>query len=587
LLSKNEFEILHFCHKQNGPVAQRAIAEGCNLSIGTTNQVLRKLEKAGLIDANYKLTKAAYKALKPYKVDNAIIMAAGFSSRFAPVSFERPKGVLTVRGEVLIERQIRQLHEVGITDITVVVGYRKEEFFYLEDLLGVKIVVNEEYAKRNNNSTLYKVQDSLSNTYVCSSDNYFVINPFEEYVYKAYYATIFIEGETDEYCVVTRGKERAIVDVVLQDGKNMLAMLGHTYWDREFSSNFVKILNDIYDEPSTAGKLWEDIYAEHLNKLKMVAREYSPDDIWEFDSLDELKGFDEAFLNNVDSEIMDNICAVLDCKREDISHFSPVKQGVTNLTVKFQVAGKQYVYRHPKASGDNIVNHESEAYSEAIAKKLGIDETFIHEDPKAGWKIARFMDNCVPFDYHNNKHVKQAMKIARTLHESGETSPWKTDLFKKANDIIKLLGTPSFTGFDELAKRMKRLHGYVKNDGSKPVICHNDLYDTNFLVYGKNMALIDWEYSAMSDYASDLGTFICSSDYDIAKAREVVKVYFGRTPTDEEMRHCMAYVALAAYYWFIWALYKDATSEPMGEWLYLWYRKAKEFGTYAEELYNA
>ena len=37
------------------------------------------------------------------KVDNAIIMAAGTSSRFAPLSFERPKALIEVRGEILIE----------------------------------------------------------------------------------------------------------------------------------------------------------------------------------------------------------------------------------------------------------------------------------------------------------------------------------------------------------------------------------------------------------------------------------------------------------------------------------------------------
>ena len=37
---------------------------------------------------------------------NAIIMAAGTSSRFVPLSVERPKGLLEVKGEVLIERQI-------------------------------------------------------------------------------------------------------------------------------------------------------------------------------------------------------------------------------------------------------------------------------------------------------------------------------------------------------------------------------------------------------------------------------------------------------------------------------------------------
>ena len=53
------------------------------------------------------------------KVDNAIIMAAGTSSRFAPLSRERHKGLTVVRGEVLIERQIEQLlaYQVSYEDV--------------------------------------------------------------------------------------------------------------------------------------------------------------------------------------------------------------------------------------------------------------------------------------------------------------------------------------------------------------------------------------------------------------------------------------------------------------------------------------
>lgn len=53
---------------------------------------------------------------------NAIILAAGKSSRFAPFTYERPKGLFRVKGEILIERQIEQLREAGVTGIYVVVG---------------------------------------------------------------------------------------------------------------------------------------------------------------------------------------------------------------------------------------------------------------------------------------------------------------------------------------------------------------------------------------------------------------------------------------------------------------------------------
>ncbi len=121
--------------------------------------------------------------MEPYKVKNAVIMAAGMSSRFVPLSYEKPKALLKVKGEVLIEREIKQLQEAGITDITVVVGYLKEQLFYLGDKYNVNIVINDDYYRYNNTSTQICVADRLDNTYICSSDNYFTENSFEPYVY--------------------------------------------------------------------------------------------------------------------------------------------------------------------------------------------------------------------------------------------------------------------------------------------------------------------------------------------------------------------------------------------------------------------
>ena len=151
-----EFKVLLGLLAESAPT-QRELAEAVGVSLGAVNKALTALRDDGLVDG-MAVTAKGRAALEPYRVDNAIIMAAGLSSRFAPISYERPKGVLRVRGEVLIERQIRQLQEAGISDITVVVGYKKEEFFYLEDKMGVRVVVNDEYASRNNNSTLRKVR---------------------------------------------------------------------------------------------------------------------------------------------------------------------------------------------------------------------------------------------------------------------------------------------------------------------------------------------------------------------------------------------------------------------------------------------
>lgn len=45
---------------------------------------------------------------------NAIIMLIGTCSRFVLLSQEKPKGLLEVKGENLIERQMRQFYEAGV-----------------------------------------------------------------------------------------------------------------------------------------------------------------------------------------------------------------------------------------------------------------------------------------------------------------------------------------------------------------------------------------------------------------------------------------------------------------------------------------
>ena len=72
------------------------------------------------------LKKKEYDKISEYRVENAIILAAGFASRFAPLSYTTPKALLNVRGEILIERQISQLLEAGIPEIYVCLLYTSD-----------------------------------------------------------------------------------------------------------------------------------------------------------------------------------------------------------------------------------------------------------------------------------------------------------------------------------------------------------------------------------------------------------------------------------------------------------------------------
>lgn len=593
MLTENQFNILSYFVKNTSPITQRGLQAVFDCSLGKINRLIQELQEMGLLSAEkaggYTLTSSGLKALEPYKVNNAVIMAAGMSSRFAPLSYEKPKGLLKVKGEILIEREIRQLQEAGITDITLVVGYMKEKFFYLQDKFNVKIVVNEDYYRYNNTSTLIQVTDKLSNTYICSSDNYFVDNVFEPYVYRAYYSAVYAAGETDEYCLTCETNGR--IKKVTIGGENSWYMLGHVYFDREFSDKFVSILKKEYTNQETKEHLWENLYMRYIKELSLFIRKYEADKVLEFDSLDELRAFDSEYINNADSSILKNICTVLKCEIKDIVNIKAIKAGLTNTSFQFSLNGKSYVYRHPGVGTEKYINREGEGFSMKIASELGLDKTFVYMDSKEGWKISRFVENARELDYHKPAEVSESLRMMRTLHDSGKVSPFDFDVWVKTEEFLDRLegtGKKDTEDFVPLLETMKKVHGLVTTDPyAKKCLCHCDCYSPNFLLDDSDrMYLIDWEYSGNDDPASDLGTFICCSDYDFDQAVAVITEYLGRKPEGKELGHYFGYVAEASYYWYVWALYQETRGNFMGNWLYMWYSNSKLYSKKAIEQYS-
>ena len=577
-LSQSQFDVLYALLRADDALTQRRIQESTSMSLGRVNAVVRECEAAGYILERH-LTEAGRAALEPYRVNNAVIMAAGLSQRFAPISYERPKGMLRVRGEVLVERQIRQLHEAGITDVTIVVGYKKEYFFYLAEQFGVKIVVNDDYVSRNNNGSLWLVRDILANTFICSSDDYFTDNPFESHVYKAYYSAQYIEGPTEEWCITTGPGER-ITDIEV-GGADAWIMLGHVYFDRVFSATFRRILETVYHLPETAPKLWEAIYIEHVKELDMVMRRYPEGMINEFDSVDEIRSFDPKFIENVDSEVFDHISEALGCRKTDISGFYPLKQGLTNLSCHFTVDGEEYVYRHPGVGTEEIVDRHAEAAGLRLARELGLDTTFVADDDARGWKIARFVPEARNLDITNADELRQAMRMARSLHTSGRRLERDFDYIQEALHYERLVERHhpiDLPDYVELRTKVMRLKVHTDADGFERVPSHNDFFPPNFLVAADgHIDLIDWEYAGMSDIASDFGTLVVCTQMSVERADEAIGYYFDRTPTTHERRHFWSYVVFAGWCWYVWALAKEAEGDDAGQDIFTYYRHVTDY----------
>ena len=265
---------------------------------------------------------------------NAIIMAAGTASRFVPLSEETPKGLLEVRGEILIERQIRQLREAGVEDITIVLGYKAELFQYLHDKYGVQLVYNDDYLVYNNTSSMIRVVDRLGDTFICCSDHYFTENAFLDKPEDSYYAALYASGETNEYCLQL--DQQDWIEDVRIGGADAWYMAGHVFFNNSFSERFREIFVEAYQEEETKMGYWEDVYMKHIASLPMKARKYKTGVINEFDSIDELRCFDTSYITDTRSSILKNVCTRLNCNEKDLNTFTRIKHKDQYLLFSFK-----------------------------------------------------------------------------------------------------------------------------------------------------------------------------------------------------------------------------------------------------------
>lgn len=501
---------------------------------------------------------------------NAIILAAGKSNRFAPFTYEKPKGLFCVKGEVLIERQISQLKKAGINDIYVIVGYMKEKFFYLEKKFGVHLIVNNSFGTKGNLYSLYVARQYLADTYVCCADQYFISNPFydDNQDNVSYRACIYQHGRFNEFAVECSDAD-VITDMTV-GGENAYAMVGHAYINKTFSKRFVSFLEKEINNFGISSLFWEEFYAKHIKQLTFYKKEYNANSILEFDSIEDLRAFDSEFLLNIDSDIVANISKTLQCDPNDIVDISVINAGLTNVSFSFVCRGIKYVYRHPGGTAGNLINRQSELYAQSQAKSLGIDASYIYMDD-SGWKISYYVKNAQNCSFEkSDEQLKTAMLYLRKLHQL--TPDGSVKVFDNVDEGKKLMKIASstkgnlFKEFSDILNKIDKLYAYVKDDAERLgyglVVCHNDTYEPNYLVDEDNKVyLIDWEYAGLNYAANDIGCILCRYDWSEQQIERYLKEFVGKELTTDERRYYMAFLPISAFYWFCWGLYKGSVGD--------------------------
>ncbi len=567
--------------------SQRELSHHLGLSLGTVNHLIKEccdrhfIAQGKSIAGTYELTGAGDQYLENCQVDGALLIAAGFGSRFVPLTFETPKGLLEVFGERMIERQIRQLHEKGITDITIVVGYLKEKFEYLIDKYGVKLLYNPEYSCKNTLATIYRAREVLRNRnmYVLSSDNWLRENMFCRWEPGAWYSSVYMKGDTSEW-VLSYNKKGRITDVTV-GGKDAWVMYGPVYFSKEFTDSFLPLLEKAYHAPGTEQFYWEQVLMDHIDELSMSINRQPEDQVYEFENLEELRRFDPKYQTQSDNQALELIAQVFEVPESEIKNIRCLKSGMTNQSFLFQIGDMPYICRIPGKGTELLINRREESAVYKAIEPLGISERIRYFDPKTGYKIAKYYEGARNAQADNWEDMAACAKMIRRLHQSGVTVAHDFNIRERIDFYERLCranGGTRFEDYDTVREWMDELLNLLDRINAPKVLAHIDSNVDNILVLPDgSLRLIDWEYAGMCDPLADIAMSAIYSYYSEEDLNHLLRLYLEREPNGDERLRTYAYAALGGFLWSLWAVYKSELGIEFGDYTLIMYRYAKEY----------
>lgn len=572
-MNKQDMDILNILYSEKY-INQRGLAENSGHSLGVVNRSLKELVNYGYIDREFELTDKAKAAFQKAKPKNAVILAAGFGMRMVPINMEVPKGLIEVNGEPLIERTIKQLHEAGIREIYVVVGFMKEQYEYLIDEYGVELVVNSEYASKNNIHSLKLVLDKICNTYIIPCDIWCDINPYSNNeLYSWYMVSDMVDDDSD----VRVNRKMELVSVSNGMGGN--AMLGICYLVKDDAKIVREKIKELCMDKHNDSEFWEKALYENKSMI-VKAKVVHSADVVEINTYEQLRELD-SHSDQLKSDAIITIAAAMKIKTDDITGITVLKKGMTNRSFLFNVSREKYIMRIPGEGTDKLIDREqeSEVYKKISGKNICDDIIYIN--PENGYKITRFIDGARVCDPLNRNDLIVCMKKLKEFHDMKLKVSHEFDLFGQIEFYESLWnGEKSvFRDYEKTKENVFKLKDFIEQNVGEKVLTHIDAVPDNFLFAAEydEVRLIDWEYAAMQDPHVDLAMFSIYSFYDRDQIDNLIDIYFDGSCDKNTRLKIYCYIAVCGLLWSNWCEYKRTLGVEFGEYSLRQYRYAKEY----------
>jgi thiamine kinase-like enzyme len=250
------------------------------------------------------------------------------------------------------------------------------------------------------------------------------------------------------------------------------------------------------------------------------------------------------------------VAKIEDWKGKNVS-VQPLSGGLTNTNYKVEVDGKSYFVRVPGASTELLaIDRKNEYHNTKAAAQAGVGPRVLYHLPEYDVMVLEFLQGkTMSKDSLNVPGMPTRMAQAIKKLNAGPRFFSDFNMFRLTEYYLNICRDRDIRTPEGYLDRRPTVAGIEKAMSVNPVPtvpCNNDLLAENYIDDGRQLWLIDYEYSGNNDPCFELGNTCQEMQFNDEQISEVCSAYFGSAAPDKIARMKLNMI-MSDVGWGLWA----------------------------------
>lgn len=236
---------------------------------------------------------------------------------------------------------------------------------------------------------------------------------------------------------------------------------------------------------------------------------------------------------------------------------SPLSGGLTNENFLVEVDGTRYVVRIPGVATELLaVDRGNERHNAEAAATTGVSPRVLEYLPDLSVMVLEFIDGQT-MSGEQLRSPEMVARMATSLQRLHGGPRFRKDfnMFRLVEYYLRIVDEHAMripAGFTDYMPTVHDVERAVAVNALPTVPCHNDLLAENYIDDGRQLWIIDFEYSGNNDPCFELGDTAqeCAFDHELRAA--LCEAYFGRLDP-AQLARMELFACIADVGWTLWA----------------------------------